>query len=179
MRAMGATDEQLKAQFSNSSLIRSTVEQALNCYPSEWITASVKHRKIPLKKIPPGERGFYDGRQIKIEDKYHLDSAIHELGHRMENVNEEIFNAEKEFYNRRTAGEPLEKLSVLTGNSNYRADERARKDKFLDAYVGKDYGGTGYELVSMGFQWAYTNPAFLLQDEDMAQWIYGLLAIGG
>ena len=43
--------------------------------------------------------------------------------------------------------------------------------------MGKDYGGTAYELVSMGFQYAYTEPATLLKDEDMAEWIYGLLAL--
>ena len=32
---------------------------------------------------------------------------------------EEILDAESEFYNRRTAGEPLEKLRVLTGDNRY------------------------------------------------------------
>jgi hypothetical protein len=30
----------------------------------------------------------------------------------------------------------------------------------------------------MGFQHAYTDPVKLSQDEDMEQWIYGLLAVG-
>ena len=29
----------------------------------------------------------------------------------------------------------------------------------------------------MGFEYAYTNPAKLLKDKDMAEWIYGLLTL--
>ena len=43
--------------------------------------------------------------------------------------------------------------------------------------MGKDYGGSWYELVSMGFEYAYTNPTKLLQDEDFAQFIYGILSL--
>ena len=51
-----------------------------------------------------------------------------------------------------------------------------RKDDFLTPYIGKDYGGTAYEVVSMGFQYAYTNLDLLLKDEDFAQFIFGLLS---
>ena len=173
---MGATPAQLKMQFG-SSTVSSLAEMALNCYPSDWVEASIKLGKILTKKASPNERGFYNGRLIKIENSYRLDTAFHELGHRMEDVIKDILNAETEFYNRRTAGEKLEKLSVLTGDSRYKDDEFARKDKFLSVYIGKDYGGGGYELVSMGFQWAYTEPLFLLKDEDFAHWIFGLLAL--
>ena len=43
--------------------------------------------------------------------------------------------------------------------------------------MGKDYGGTAYELVSMGFQMAYTEPERLLDDPDMAEWIFGILTL--
>ena len=84
---------------------------------------------------------------------------------------------EQEFYNRRTKGEKLQRLKDIYPELGYNASELTRKDKFLNAYMGKDYGSRAYELVSMGFESAYTNPAYLLQDEDMAEWIYGLLAI--
>lgn len=44
-------------------------------------------------------------------------------------------------------------------------------------YMGKDYKGYAYELVSMGFQYAYTDPLKLMKDEDMAEWILGILAL--
>lgn len=43
--------------------------------------------------------------------------------------------------------------------------------------MGKDYGGHAYELVSMGFEMAYTNSAELLTDMDMAEWIFGMLVL--
>ena len=42
--------------------------------------------------------------------------------------------------------------------------------------MGKDYGGQAFELVSMGFQYAYTDYDKLSQDEDMRDWILGILA---
>ena len=90
----------------------------------------------------------------------------------MERAVSGILEAEKIFYNRRTAGEDLKWLG-----SGYGHNEKTRKDDFLNSYMGKDYGGTAYELVSMGFEMGYTDPLQLLTDEDMADWIYGLLCV--
>lgn len=43
--------------------------------------------------------------------------------------------------------------------------------------MGNDYNGTAYELVSMGFEYAYTNPLKLATDSDMEAWIYGILSL--
>lgn len=90
----------------------------------------------------------------------------------MEHTIPDIMQAEKAFYERRTKGYGLEWLG-----GTYKKSEKGRRDKFIDPYIGKDYGGFGYELVSMGFQWAYTDPLKLMQDKDMAEWIFGILAI--
>ena len=90
----------------------------------------------------------------------------------MEDVISSILKHEQEFYKRRTANEELQWM----GNG-YRKTEKTRKDNFLDIYMGKDYGGKAYELVSMGFQLAYTNPVELLKDKDMAEWIFGMLVL--
>lgn len=159
------------------------MKDAITYYPSDWIAASVKNGIIYCVEAERSAHSFYRTSEvwrsrIKIKPSYReFEDAIHELGHRMEYVVAGIKEAEAEFYSRRTSGEKLEKLSVLTGNSNYGDGERARKDKFLNVYMGKDYGGSAYELVSQGFESAYTNPLFLLEDEDMARWIYGLLAL--
>ena len=57
----------------------------------------------------------------------------------------------------------------------YASYEKTKKDNFLHEYMGKDYNGQAYELVSMGFEYAYCNPIKLSQDKDMEEWIYGLL----
>ena len=100
------------------------------------------------------------------------ETAVHELGHRFERSVPGIKEQEKAFYDRRTAGLPLEWLG-----SGYRKDEVTRKDDFTHPYMGKDYGGSAYELVSMGFEYAYTDPLKLMKDPDMQQWIFGLLSV--
>ena len=67
-------------------------------------------------------------------------------------------------------------MQTLFPGRGYRGDEVTRVDKFLDPYMGKDYGGQAFELVSMGFQYAYTDYERLNQDEDMRDWILGILA---
>ena len=42
-------------------------------------------------------------------------------------------------------------LKRLTG-ANYRADEMAYPDTFINPYVGKDYGGRASEVFSMALQ---------------------------
>ena len=87
-------------------------------------------------------------------------------------LKQKIREAEKEFYKHRTEGEPLKWLG-----SGYRRNEKTRFDDFVSPYMGKDYGGSSYELVSMGFEYAYTRPEELAKDPEMEAWILGILAL--
>jgi hypothetical protein len=103
-----------------------------------------------------------------------LRCAFHEMGHRMEDVVQGIKKLEHQFYARRTQGEGLQWLG-----SGYSMAERARFDKFLSKYMGKDYGNkedSFYELISMGLESVYTGSYDLTKDEDFANFIYGILA---
>lgn len=181
VRDMGAKKEQLKTQFGTSkSPTRKVLEEALNFYPSDWVEASVKRGKLKPQQ-PKSGRAYYDDINQTItvmpKDARRVETAIHEFGHRMEKAVKDMLSSETAFYGRRTAGEKIERLRDLTGNNGYDLREVTRKDKFIDFYMGKDYHGYCYELISMGFQLAYTDPEALWKDEDMAKWIYGLLAI--
>jgi SPP1 gp7 family putative phage head morphogenesis protein len=177
VREMGSDGLNVINHLNNSkSPMRQVVEDAYSFYPKDWVEKSIKRGNLTPKKV---DRGYYsDWEQIiALSDRGgitsgSLQTAFHELGHRMEKAIPEILNAEKTFYNRRTANESLEWLG-----SGYSRNEKTRKDNFLDSYMGKDYGGTYYELVSMGFEYAYTNPRRLAQDPDMQVWIYGLLCL--
>ena len=172
VREMGSDGIDIRSHLSNSrSEVAKYVEQAYSYYPKEWVQSSVKYGKMKPKKV---QRGYYGGSEIAISGSgvHAFSTSIHELGHRMESVFPAIKNAEKLFYARRTAGEDLKWLG-----SGYRRDEKTRKDDFLHPYMGKDYGGTWYELVSMGFEMGYTDPARLMKDPDMANWIYGILSL--
>lgn len=175
IRAMGSDNMPIKAHLNNSrSPVRKYIETAYSGYPSEWVQKSVAKGNLKPKKV---DRGYYSewSKEIGISgwtEESSLETAIHELGHRFERAVPAIRDMEELFYKRRTAGERLEWLG-----SGYSRSEVTRKDNFISPYMGKDYNNKAYELVSMGFQYAYTDPVKLATDPDMQSWIYGILAL--
>lgn len=174
IRDVGIGNADIKGHFSGRSQMNKAVQDAYDHYPSSWVQQSIDAGKLQAKKV---SRGYYDhyGSVIAIsgEDKENQrEVATHELGHRFEQVVPGILDQEREFYNRRTAGEDLEWLGA-----GYARHEKTRRDNFIHSYMGKDYGGDAYELVSMGFQYAYDEPATLAKDPDMQEWILGMLLL--
>lgn len=175
VREMGSDGLDIAKHLNNSrSEMRQVVEWAYSKYPTSWIKQSMNNSNLSVKKA---DRGYYADWKSEIAISgdgggASKKTAIHELGHRMEDVMESILRSERIFYDRRTDGEKLEWLGA-----GYGRDEKTRKDDFIKPYMGKDYGGSAYELVSMGFELAYCDPLELAKDPDMESWIYGLLAV--
>jgi SOS-response transcriptional repressor LexA len=73
-------------------------------------------------------------------------------------------------------GYPLIEINTIKGFEHYRNGQRTRIDKFNHPYMGKDYGGYAYELLSTGieklFYQRYTNKL----DRDFDSFIIGLLS---
>jgi len=175
IRNMGSGNLPVKAHLNNSrSPVRKYIETAYSHYPTEWVQKSIDKGNLTPKKV---DRGYYsEWRKIIAisgwTDESSIETAIHELGHRFERAVPAIKEMEKLFYDRRTKGEALQWLG-----RGYGRDEKSRKDDFISPYMGKDYNGTAYELVSMGFEYAYTDPLKLATDPDMEAWIYGILSL--
>lgn len=175
IREVGVDEAELAKHFrTKSGKARQAVEKAYRHYPREWTEMSFARGTLETKKV---SRGYYSDfyKIIAVsgeEEERRIKCAFHEIAHRMERVVPDLLQLEKAFYDRRTAGEVLEWLG-----RGYSRKEKARRDKFISMYMGKDYGGTAYELVSMGFELAYADPLTLMQDEEMAEWILGILAI--
>lgn len=152
------------------------VEYAYSLYPKEWVEKSVAKNSIKVVHESRGyyERGLHSAKMaISGSGAKANATAIHELGHRFEDSVPDILRNERSFYTRRTFGEP--KVPMGKG---YDRDEFTRKDKFIDKYIGKEYEtGKDYELVSMGFQYAYTEPEKLAKDPEFQKWIYGQLLL--
>lgn len=188
----------------SSSEMRKYLVEAMDYYPTSWIEMIIAE-PLSVKKVNRGY--FSKWENLISLSGYGSDStfgtAIHELGHCFEHKvsisdtytsfqksnmtlyewkdyykkfyptgQSFILDAERDFYDKRTAGEDLKWLG-----SGYRKDEKTRKDNFISPYMGKDYNGNDFELVSMGFQYAYTDPDKLATDPDMESWIYGILAL--
>jgi len=176
IRSVGLADNDRITEHLNRSRspMRKHIEYAYQCYPTDWIEKSINRGRLTPKKM---QRGYYSDfyREIAIsgwDEGSYVATSFHELGHRFEKAVAEILQEEKAFYNRRTAGEQLQWLG-----KGYARSEKTRFDKFVDKYMGKDYGGNAYELVSMGFEYAYTRPEELAKDPEMQKWILGILAI--
>lgn len=185
----GANGGRLKHDYTSDSdsETKELLEGVLPFLPHAWLKRSVARGKIVTKKV---SRGYHldkdDGSPVEIMiSGGGIDSmrgtAIHEWGHRMERTNARLLQLQKEFYERRTAGEKLEKMKDITGNQAYDDWEVARRDQFQSAYMGKDYGGRAYELLTMGLERAYFFdhvPDVWDKDTDFIDFILGLLAAG-
>ena len=199
-REMG--HEAFEAGVKSKTPTAAVLKDALNYYPKEWVQYAIDSGGITVRKVSRGycnswdnlialsgwgdddtfstavhELGHYFERKVSVSDTYvPYSSAKHYPYHYLKQYYPEgqsyILDAERDFYKRRTQGETLQWLGV-----GYDKNEVTRKDKFIHKYMGKDYGGTDFELVSMGFQYAYTDPATLAKDPDMEEWIYGILSL--
>jgi hypothetical protein len=173
IRTLGGVTKDNMKDFMNLARGGKTADatiDAMNFYPSDWLKHSAGFG-VKLKPKWNTGRAYYAPATGEIRVDERRGTCIHELGHRFEQVVPGIREAEQRFYAQRTAGEDLKWLGP-----GYSTREVTRRDNFLSPYMGKDYGGQAFELVSMGFQYAYTDYERLSQDEDMRNWILGILA---
>ncbi len=108
--------------------------------------------------------------------------AIHETGHAVETRMPGCLGAALQFVEHRCRGEKPIKMADKYGDA-YAAGETGRKDHFdraLDEhhayYVGKDYGGAGSEVLSMGLEALYDDPeGFARKDPEYCAFVVGIL----
>lgn len=179
-REMGISDHDLKKHLSSvRSRAGKAVVNAYDVMPTDWLKRSIDFGDLKLKTV---KRGYYrhgSPAELALSERYgehnSFRTAIHELTHRQEHINDDILRAEKTFYEERTHGENVVRLKDIYPGSNYRPEEITRVDNFLDAYMGKDYGGRAYEILSMGLDTFYTRPLDLAKDRDMFEWVIEVL----
>ena len=104
-------------------------------------------------------------------------TIVHELMHAVEEHDPEFLEAEREYFEKRTRGKARARLYELTGNDGYDDSELAYDvgGKCVDPYMFKDYGGSGYELMSMGVEMLYRSPSAYSKDFEMLKWVLSML----
>ena len=104
-------------------------------------------------------------------------TIVHELMHAVEEHDPEFLEAEREYFEKRTRGKARARLYELTGNDEYDDSELAYAvgGKCVDPYMFKDYGGSGYELMSMGVEMLYRSPSAYSKDFEMLKWVLSML----
>ncbi len=115
-----------------------------------------------------------------------MGNAVHEYAHRVQAALPALDALFQDLHRRRTAGEPLVRLRDITGGG-YARNELTRRDKYIDAYQGKEYsGGRALEVMSMALETTLAvDPAakhsltrfnkLYNEDREMFDFVVGLL----
>lgn len=78
-------------------------------------------------------------------------TLFHELAHYIES-DRILAAASRHFRDSRAISKRVKKLSTITGNSGYKAQEKALEDHWISPYVGKIYEHGSTEVASMALQ---------------------------
>jgi hypothetical protein len=153
-------------------------EKALKYVPTKMLNtmkaAGVKAAYDPTKsrsEFQPGSNTLVIGWSA---DKL---TVVHELMHVVEEHNKSFLRAEKRYFKKRTANKQIKSLRSITGDMSYELKEVAcdMGDECISPYAFKDYGGSGYELMSMGLETLYRSPSAYFNDLDMLRWVLSML----
>ena len=105
------------------------------------------------------------------------DTVVHEYGHHFDAMSVYPGGANKDFISQRAQQETVS-LRRLTGYNGYRESEEAHPDRFIDAYVGKEYSNFNTEVTSMGLQNVALN-ARNFYDRDREHFLYTIYQMRG
>lgn len=113
---------------------------------------------------------------IRITRKTDELVAVHEMMHAVEEHDPAFLEAERRYFESRTRGKARKRLEDITGDTSYDDLELAYDvGSCIDPYAFKDYGGDGYELMSMGVETLYRSPSSYLKDPDMLKWVLTMI----
>ncbi len=120
---------------------------------------------------------------INLDEYDSEEVAVHELAHSLEYFLPGVNAATQEFLRYRCKDEEPQQLNKVIPGSGYDDKEKGRKDNFEKAfgersawYVGKDYGGSSSEIISMGLEKLYNDPTgFAKKDPEYVAFLVGIL----
>lgn len=164
------------------------VREAGRYYPAEWVEAMPEYR---VKHVARGYHHAFHS-EIGISDESLWNQAmstsqydrvaVHELGHASEEAVPLVKFAE-ELYNAERTG-----VGTVSRWANSRpptwtrtANEWGFKDEWYDDYVGRDYSGRNFEIMSMGMEQMFGGQrwsrfsGYKPMDDDYAHWLLGVL----
>lgn len=133
-------------------------------------------RPTNANRLKKGARAYQLGGEINIAPEDGVRVIVHEMGHAIDRAHPSLVAREIAWRDGRTVGERWQRLSLLTGNPRYKPHEVAKPDRFLEPYIGKDYGSRSTEILSMGLELMYAEPYRLATaDPDMFDLILRLM----
>lgn len=148
---MGVDPKAIKFETGSATAAKDAVKEMSEWYPAEWWEKS-QGAVNPIQAKTSDGRGYYSasyGEKSKGTYRYvsrlvttarggdYRTTTLHELGHRMEHVHDDLTNLELRFWRRRT-----EDGNGFGGMRTYRygkSSEVVNPDEFGDEYMGKSY----------------------------------------
>lgn len=156
---------------------REDLQQGSNAFASMMGRGTLDNQTVTMHTTG-GNRGHYSGNGVYLPPINRRSKVVvHELGHWLEDRDSNVHTKALAFLKKRTRGERAIPLSRATGNTNYRAYEMTKKDKFMHPYSGKIYkGGYATEIISMGVEHLYSEPIeFATKDPEYFDFMYNLM----
>ena len=124
------------------------------------------------------DRAFYNviKQQISLRPDSDWDTVVHEYGHHLDASDN--WRMPSYDFMRARALETTVSLNRLSGTKGYRDEEEAHPDRFIDPYVGKEYGNRDNEVTSMGLQRMAVSPESFY-NEDREHFLYTIYLMRG
>ena len=174
------TDERNKVE---SGIHQAAVWLADHLHPSEFKMIAGGAALLPPRfdiRYPKDkdDRAFHSTSDnlISLRPDSGWDTVVHEYGHHLDTVNQDMLPS-YDFMRDRSLDETV-KLNRLTGYNGYKDSEVAHPDRFVNAYVGKEYGNRDNEVTSMGLQEMANNPSEFYQ-KDREHFLYTMYLMRG
>jgi hypothetical protein len=144
---------------------------------------------VGIGQIPAAmeQRAYQWKGNVHMDNESGTAIAIHEVGHAIDHLHEtggrKAWERSIEFLNYRVGDEVPQKLKDVFPESKFDDNEFGRKDRFDEAfepkaayYIGKKYGGGVNEILAMGVQKLFEDPAgFAAKDPEYCAFVVGIL----
>lgn len=143
----------LEAAAGSDPAAVTAITEALRYYPRDWIGRMRSGGPIRMITLPHSGHGYWSPKTrtlaVSVTGRDARTVPIHELMHLAEHSVPGILEIEAAHYARRTKGNKLRPISwspkAMTRRNTWMGD----KAHGVGEYMGRDYGGHGWELFSM------------------------------
>lgn len=148
---------------------------------------------LPVDDFPKlgGRASYLSGQyRIAVPKNGHTETIVHELGHAIEEQVPGVNAASQAFLESRVGDQEPVSMAKTFPRSGFARGEKGRNRGFENSfrrdsdkeasssayYAGKDYGGSGSEVLSMGIEELYRDPVgFATRDPQYAKFVIGQL----
>ena len=134
------------------------------------------NQATPVRRLKPDARAYQTRGEVYLAPSDGVRIAVHELAHAVDDAHASLVQRAIAWRDSRTVGDPIRRLRDVFNDNRYKPDEIAKCDAFISCYIGRLYGTTATEVLSMGLEYMYDDPiAFAKADAGMFDLIFRIM----